>query len=67
MPTIRFVTDSVEVTPRKVGIGAACGCSLQVSVNISLSDLLEGVTDKELLDIMDIDNVRAWLQAKGGV
>lgn len=55
---VSFLCDSVEVIP------TAQGGMLRVSVNVALDDLLEGVSDSELLAIMDIDTVCAWLVGK---
>lgn len=62
---IEFVTDCVEITPAQLP-GKYPRQGVRVSVQIELDELLNGVSDKALLEVMDIDNVRAWLSEKDG-
>lgn len=57
---ITFVTDNIEIEPK-------AGSELRITTRIALHELLEGVSDNELLEVMDIDNIRKWLAAKEGV
>lgn len=58
--SVSFLCDSAEIMPHeKAG-------KVRVSVNIRLDELLSEVSDNELLAIMDIDTVRAWLDDKDG-
>lgn len=62
---IEFITDCVEITPATLP-GKHPRQGVRVSVQIGLEELLNDVTDNELLEVMDPGNVRAWLAAKDG-
>lgn len=60
---IEFITDCVEITPAQLP-GRYPRQGVRVSVQIGLEELLNDVSDFDLLEVMDIDNVRAWLSVK---
>ena len=62
---IEFVTDCVEITPAQLP-GKYPRQGVRVSVQIELEELLNSVTDKELLAFMDIGTVREWVASKDG-